>query len=112
MIELALKKSSTYNWLVLAYLILVAILTLNSNLAYGQGFGDIIYLGTSVILILLQLIITLIIYRKQKGHFNPTAFYTCGTVFLLFAIYLTWEFTFGRGSEFIWNGNIFYKKPF
>ena len=106
-----MKIAKTYNWIVLIYLLIVAVLTFNSNITYGHGIGDLIYLIVLGVLVILQLIITIIIYREQRIKFNPTKFYLCGTVFLFIALFYTWKFTIGRGSEFIWNGNIFYDYP-
>ena len=107
-----MKIARIYNWTVFSYLALITLLTLNSNLTYGYGLGDLAFVISSGLLTILQVTITLIIQRRQKSKPNETAFYICGTVFLLTAIFLTYEFTFGRGSEYIWNGVIFYKSLF
>ncbi len=103
-----MRIAKTYNWIVFGYLSLVTLLTFNGNIAYGHGLGDLVYFILSGILALTQLTVTLVIYHKQKRQLNWTAFYLCGTLFLLAAIFLTWKFTLGRGGEYSWNGNIFF----
>jgi len=102
-----------YNWTIFGYLTLITILTLNNNIAFGGGLGDITYLIVSGFLAISHFIIILIIYRIQKEELNLKTFlYVIGSMFLLTAIWLTWSFTFGRGIEYPWNGNIFLHNPF
>jgi hypothetical protein len=106
------KIAVIYNWIILAYLSLVTILTLNGNIAFGNGLGDLVYLIACGLLVFIQLIVVAIIIRQQKGLYNPTPFYWWGSGFLLAALFLSWKFTLGRGSEYSWDGNIFYHNPF
>ena len=100
----------TYNYSILICMSLIALLSFSGVLAYGNGLGDIIYASLAVILVILQLIITMIIFRRQKGGYAPRAFYICGTIFLLFIVYLSYHFTVGRGGEYAWDGHIFFHK--
>lgn len=103
-----MKIAIFYNWIIFSYLVLVTLLALTGKLAFGHGLGDLFYLIASGVFAVSQLITTVIIQRKKNGHFKPTMFYLCGTIFLLTALFLTWKFTIGRGPEYSWNGNIFY----
>ena len=107
-----MKIGLTYNWIVLVYLILVSLLTLNGNISYGSGLGDVVYLIACGFLACIQLVATIIIVRQQKGQYHPKVFYLCGTIFLFIALFLSWKFTLGRGPEYSWNGNVFYIDPF
>ena len=107
-----MKIGAIYNWIILVYLTLVTLLTLNGNIAYGNGLGDLVYLVVCGLLVCIQLAVTIIIIRQQKGQYSSKTFYLCGTVFLLIAIFYSWKFTLGRGSEYSWNGNVFYINPF
>ena len=100
--------SAMYNWLIFGYLLLVTILTSISKITYGYGLGDLFYFFVCSLFVISQLAVTIFIYRKQKIQNKRSAFYFCGTFFLLMAVYLTYKFTLGRGSEYIWNGDIFY----
>src|SRR5205809_1148429 len=98
-----MKIGMIYNWIIFVYLTLVALLTLNSNIAFGNGLGDFVYLIACGLVVCTQLAFTIIIIRKQKGQYDPKIFYLCGTVFLLIAIFFSWKFTLGRGPEYRWN---------
>ncbi len=107
-----MKTGLIYNWIIFVYLLIVALLTLNGNIAYGNGLGDFAYLIANGILACTQLAVIIVLIRKQQGNDKPTVFYFCGTIFILAAVFLSWKFTLGRGPEYSWNGNIFYANPF
>ena len=104
-----MKIAKIYNWTIFFYLTAVTILTYQGNIYFGYGLGDLFYLYLTGLLATVQLVILLISTRQK---FRKTTLFLWGTIFLLTAIYITWQFTTGRGSEFPWNGNIFYNKVF
>jgi hypothetical protein len=101
-----------YNWTIWSYLIILTFFSFNGNLVYGLGSGDIVYIGACALAVFSQLGLSLFIYHKKKRKLNTTALYFWGTAFLLVAFCLTWKCTIGRGSEYHWNGNIFFSSPF
>lgn len=107
--SLKMKIAKIYNWTILFYLTAVTILTFRGNIYFGNGLGDLFYLYLTGLLATAQLVFLLI---SQRQKFRLTTLFLFGTVFLLMAIYITWQFTTGRGNEFPWNGNIFYSKVF
>jgi hypothetical protein len=106
-----LKIAIIYNWIILAYLILVTFFSFNGNLAYGTGLGDLRFLILSALSAVSQFVIILIILSNQKGEFKAKPFYQCGIIYLFICLILTLSFTLGRGAEYKWNGNIFLHNP-
>ncbi len=104
-----MKITKIYNWTIFFYLTFVTILTYQGKIYFGHGLGDLLYLYLTGFLATTQLIILLISTRQ---NFRTITLLLWGTFFLLTAIYITWQFTLGRGSEFPWNGNIFFSKVF
>ena len=103
-----MKLPFLFNGAIFIYLVSVTILALTGNLAFGHGLGGLFYIIASAVLTVSQLTATVIIHRNQNGHFKSRELYLCGTIFLVTALFLTWKFTIGRGSEYSWNGSIFY----
>lgn len=108
MVKEKMNRAIYFNLIILTYLLLITLLTGSGKLAFGHGLGDLIYLIISVILSSTQLLILAILIRKKSNPFHEIQYYYIGSFFLIAALYLTWKFTFGRGPEYIWNGNIFY----
>lgn len=96
------------NWVVFSYLVAVVILILNDNIYFGYGLGDLVYLYiisfTASIYLALILFLNQKQYVKKRNLINMILF----VLFLSVAFYFTYEFTFGRGSEYIWDGNMFH----
>ncbi len=98
------------NWIVLAYLIGITILSWIGKITYGYGLGDLFYVFPSSALTLVHLIVILaLIYRKREKAEKGLALLV-GIIFLLIAVWFTYEFTIGRGVEYKWNGKVFYGK--
>ena len=98
------KFWKTLNLIVLGLLLVICGLgTFYKHISFGLGLSDmfmyfVLYIGT-----ITHLALT-IIYRKKsaKRHMVLTFF------FLIFAIFIALEATIWRGSEYKWNGSIFY----
>lgn len=75
----------TYSLFVL-WVVLVAVLNLNANIAFGHGLGDIYYL----LLLLFLLIVTSIVFFKMKKGLNTTK---ADMLFLFFVLAIIIAFT-------------------
>ena len=106
--ETADRIGRIVNWIVLAYLIGITILSWIGKIAYGHGLGDFFYVFQSSALALVHSIVMIaFIHRKQKAAEKGLALLV-GIIFLLIAVGFTYKFTLGRGVEYKWNGNVFY----
>ena len=92
------------NWIVLGLLILICILgTFYKHISFGLGLGDIfgyfiLYVGT-----LIHLLLTLVARKKGK------IWYIVLTIlFFAFTVLISLNATIWRGSQYSWNGSIFY----
>jgi|GEM_PF-2269445 len=98
------KVWKTSNKVVLGFLILICGLgTFYKHISFGLGLGDmvgyfVLYSGT-----LLHLILT-ITSRKQGAERH----FILNFIFLLFTILIILKATIWRGSEYKWNGSVFY----
>jgi hypothetical protein len=92
------------NLIVLGLLVLICVFaTLTGRITFGLGLGDMVgyfflYVGT-----LIHLVITYIIRRKGKISHSISSL-----VFLNFTFIIVLFATIWRGSEYKWDGNIFY----
>ncbi len=75
---------------------------------FGHGLGNLVYILFLGLVVITQLILTAIINRKSTDNSKYTWLLILATIFLAIAAQITWEFTFGRGAEYKWNGYIFY----
>jgi len=74
------------------------------TITYGFGLGDLIYVCSSVIVtVILVILFSLTIFKP-----NPKAKLIIVTIIYLAIIFFCYSFTFGRGSEHLWNGTVFY----
>lgn len=100
--------SKVFNLTILIYLSTVLIFSWTGFIAYGHGLGDIIYAGLLIGVVIIHGIATWIITKSKSILVKQILFWITGVIFLLIAIYYTYEFTIGRGGEYSWNGNPFY----
>jgi tetratricopeptide (TPR) repeat protein len=95
-------------WTVLAYHVLILLLSLGGSISFGYGLGDLgIDIGYFCIFLIL---VTLNIWTqsaKTKRISRIINFITL-TISVLSLFTLTASFTIWRGSEYGWNGEIFY----
>lgn len=85
--------------------LLIVVLAFSGSIRFGNGLGDILYVGIAALAFLILLIFTLSFHLSRKAS---SADYT--KLLLIFStvlIYLIYRFTIGRGPEFSWNGQIF-----
>ncbi|MBL4703734.1 MAG: hypothetical protein JKY54_04385 [Flavobacteriales bacterium] len=102
-----IKTVAIIRWIVLAYLLIIFILQLQENIAYGSGLGDIIYLGLNPIMAVTLLILNIIFMKVKFFELRPSISVFITLLFLAYSIYMTYLFTIGRGPEHAWDGNIF-----
>ncbi|PBQ34679.1 hypothetical protein CNR22_23855 [Sphingobacteriaceae bacterium] len=96
-----------YNWVILSFQVLILVVgLLFGKIAFGWGLGDLFWYGLIIVSILTQLILTLIF----KNNFNRLRILTI--IFLLFLFFISLRATIWRGSEYKWNGNIFYSTSY
>lgn len=105
LMDKTLQISRTLNLLVLIYMAFVTITALLGKIVFGHGLGDIFYIGICITLVVVHTIATRLISKYYK---EPMAFLTCGIIALVFACLITYKFTFGRGLENSWDGNVFH----
>lgn len=100
-----LKKIS-FIFLILSILILS--LSVSGNIHYGHGFGDFIFLFLLLFIIVIQ-IITIYISKFSTKYKIILYFQLLFLLISFIAIMYTFNgFTFDRGSEYPWDGNIFF----
>jgi hypothetical protein len=96
------------SWLFLFYQVLIILLTLNSTITFGCGLGDLGIILVYGIIILFLSIFNIIAIRKDSQDGYKTPLYLSIIFFSIAAIVLTYYFTFDRGSEYPWNGKVFF----
>ncbi|HNP53294.1 MAG TPA: hypothetical protein PKK69_01710 [Ferruginibacter sp.] len=89
------------------YLLLVFYFSLNDRIAFGHGLGDLIYIFYLLAAVVLQGLFFVLIYFMQKRSRWPHAHWVAAACFGLLACWITYSFTWGRGAEFLWNGQVF-----
>ena len=90
------NKSNLFNGLIFIYLLVIGIFTSNGIINFGNGLGDLAYLYSIWLFIIIYSILILILYLKEKVN-NKTK-WIIGISFVLIAIYYTYSFTIGKGS--------------
>lgn len=100
------KGGVILNTIILIYLIIIIFLQLIGKINYGHGLGDLFDLMFIVGVVIIQFLLIVIISRKTNNS-RELLLFILGLFFLFIAIYITWEFTLGRGGEYRWNGYIF-----
>jgi len=84
------------NWIVLAFNVVICILTITGYLTFGFGLGDIAYLFGITVIVIFNLIFTVQIIKKRISN---AKIYLFSTVFLILALYYLYSLTIGQGSE-------------
>lgn len=94
---------------ILDVLILLGLLAFNigvqqNAIRFGAEMGDIAYLallrGGSLLLLVLFIL-------KWKGHWQKRSWIPT-IVGLAFLLFITWETSYGRGSEYPWDGTFWF----
>lgn len=101
------KQSVICNWVILAYLFSIVVIALNDKITFGHGLGDMFYLLEISLGIVSHAFLILIFSKKKFSKHRNKLNWITGFIFFLFAVFITYEFTFGRGGEYPWKGNIF-----
>jgi uncharacterized protein YhhL (DUF1145 family) len=95
------------HWIIGIFWLLVLYFGLNDSIAFGHGLGDIIYILFIIAIAILHAVALLLIYVQQKKGRWKNASKVAAIIFGLLAIWIAYSFTFGRGGEFSWNGQVF-----
>ncbi len=92
------------NWTIfsLEALILTVGLFLN-HISFGFGLGDIFWYGIITVALISHSIL-IVTFKLQAKWLRALAI-----IFSIFTIYVCLKATIWRGSEYSWNGNIFYQ---
>jgi predicted permease len=94
------------NKTVLWLLIVLCILTTIGLLNFGYGLGNIIYILPIILIMIAQVIITRRLYKQGNDkYWIPLIVFNA-----IVCIYIIYNATIGRGSEFSWDGDIFFVK--
>jgi hypothetical protein len=104
------KVLTTLNWFGLFILFSINFICyfgrdiFGKTIAYGLGLGDMAFvLMTSVLFVVF---IILINHKKIKSNKKLQILVTLSIYFTI--IYFSYSFTYGRGAEYKWNGELFY----
>jgi hypothetical protein len=98
-----LKHSKTYYTISIGFVLLILILHLFDEIKFGYGLADLVFMIIEVVTISGAIILLKFIKRK-KTFFKTSILIFTITFFLIF------KFTFGRGKQYPWNGNILNNK--
>ncbi|MGV3540299.1 MAG: hypothetical protein ACO1OQ_10835 [Rufibacter sp.] len=92
------------NLIVLSFLIITSLLgTFYKHISFGWGLGDIVGYALLYTTTIIHLILTIVLRDKRfTTHLFLTLFFFTSTVFIIL------QATVWRGSEYSWNGSIFY----
>ncbi len=80
-------------------LIIIVILNVMNYITYGHGLGD-VYID---IVIIFSILFIWLIYTITKVNIKLIM-----TIYFLLLVLIIFKITLYRGSEYKWNGNIFY----
>lgn len=93
------------------FFLIVIALCFTGKLTFGNGLGDLAYL-MGIGCVMLMIAGAYFVTRGADLEANKPVAIMIMSVVLLFIIYFTYHFTIGRGSEYRWNGHVFfYHKP-
>jgi hypothetical protein len=96
------------NLILFYFLLALTILVWTGKIAFGHGLGDLFY--AMILTLVMGVHAYLTKYGLKKGEaknqskFHQKLFFMVSFITLLFI----YKFTFGRGIEYRWNGQIFY----
>ena len=98
------RMSKIVYWVFVLWAVIIILLNLNANIAFGYGLGDVYYLLS---LVFFLIVISVINFKVLRGKENHLA-----NIFLLLFIFViviafTLKLTIYRGSEYFWNGKLF-----
>ncbi len=93
-----------FNLIVLGILCFICALgTFYKHIAFGWGLGDLLWYLFMYVALLTHAILTIISRNKPVNRHKYLTI-----IFLVFTIYICLQATIWRGSEYSWNGKIFY----
>jgi hypothetical protein len=87
------------------YFLIAAALTFRGDLAFGHELGDTFF--ATLLLILTLITHGLPQFFKKRNNPSSVIVPVVATLLVLLALYFTYSFTLGRGTEKPWNGKIF-----
>jgi len=94
------------NLFVFAVQLLICLLgTFYKHISFGHGIGDILFY---ILMYVILIVYFILIFKWGK---KPKRLLFLLILSLIVTIYIMLEATFFRGSEYPWNGNIFYEIP-
>ncbi|MFP7658013.1 hypothetical protein [Chryseobacterium proteolyticum] len=94
-----------FNLIILIFLIIISLLgTFYKHISFGWGLGDLVGYAILYLTTIIHLIFTLI-FRKKSNSFHAIL----TLIFLIQTIIIVLKATIWRGSEYPWNGNVFYE---
>ena len=99
-----MKKLRRANYVVLSGLLAIAILSMNGNLSFGGGLGDIAYFALAGGTFLLLGILLIALRKSHQIHLSILLIASS-----LVLLYLMYACTIGRGAESRWDGTIFFQ---
>jgi len=95
------------NWIIFYIQVLILMFGLFfGHIAFGWGLGDLFWYALIFIALISQLIMTMLFKNKMKQLRIMTI------VFAILTIFICLKATIWRGSEYRWNGKIFYNSSF
>lgn len=97
-----------FSWTLIIYQIIILFLSLSGSVTFGSGLGDLgIILVYSIIILILSIFNRIALKKEKQNGSRILPFISIGFCFIA-ALTLTLYFTIWRGSEYPWNGELFY----
>ena len=89
------------------YFILITNWTIHGTVNYGIGLGALFFYYLTFFFSFFYSLVFMISFKGKKKRWIGNSVYILTIIGVLVALWVTYNFTFGRGSESPWNGVIF-----
>ena len=86
-----------------AELLICSLGTFYKHIAFGWGLGDLLWYGLMYLLLIVHIILTIAGKNKTTAKFR-----TLTIIFATTTVLICLQATIWRGTEYRWNGHLFY----
>ena len=100
-----MKKINYIYIIYLFWLVPVVTLTINGNITFGHGLGDLYYLIAILFFTIISFFLYVRLKRKKILSKKNVYYFFLYNVFVV--ILFSLKLTIYRGSEYLWNGHLF-----
>ncbi len=94
-------------WLFVLFVVAATVLTFQGKLIFGHGLGDLVFVLGLGLLAIATTIINVVISRIQKTDVKGQIGKIVAWTYVVLALLILYMLTYGRGSEHLWNGDVF-----